>query len=410
MRKISARNKQKNISNMEHKVNINDKIRGSLIAGAMGDALGYEVEFMHRNAILAEYGEKGITKLALDERGKTQISDDTQMTLFTAAGMLMGITRGYMRGIGGRPEYYVTDAYKDWYYTQQRTAPENYHNHTWLFHIKELYSRRAPGLTCLHACEDIIAGREVRNNSKGCGGIMRVAPMPLLLASCACAGHCPYDLEEMAVACAEVASCTHKHPLGFLPAALLGIFLYKIAFLNATQVKEQIELLVADSLQIIDNIYKDDFIKHKKYLRQLTEKALKLAFSSVADADAIAELGEGWVAEETWAVALFCAVRHINSPEQAIIASVNHDGDSDSTGSVTGNIMGAIYGYNYIKERNLLCPEGCEIEQTLELANIILTIADDLTTSCIINEYDYHDTTEKQQWFDRYCEHLPAGV
>ena len=94
----------------------------------------------------------------------------------------------------------------------------------------------------------------------------------------------------------------------------------------------------------------------------------------------------------------------------AIIASVNHDGDSDSTGSVTGNIIGAVYGYNYIKERNLLCPDGCKIEQTLELANIILTIADDLTTSCIISEYDYHDTPEKQQWFDRYCEHLPAGV
>ena len=124
----------------------------------------------------------------------------------------------------------------------------------------------------------------------------------------------------------------------------------------------------------------------------------------------LAALGEGWVAEETWAIALYCAVRYINSPEQAIIASVNHDGDSDSTGSVTGNIIGAIYGYNYIKERNLLCPDGCKIEQTLELANIILTIADDLTTSCIINEYDYHDTPEKQQWFDRYCEHLPAGV
>lgn len=74
---------------MNSKVNINDKIRGSLIAGAMGDALGYEVEFMRRNAILAEYGENGITKFALDGNGKARISDDTQMTLFTAAGMLI---------------------------------------------------------------------------------------------------------------------------------------------------------------------------------------------------------------------------------------------------------------------------------------------------------------------------------
>lgn len=392
---------------MSSKVNINDKIRGSLMAGAMGDALGYEVEFMSRNAIFAEYGESGITKFALDSNGKARISDDTQMTLFTAGGMLMGMTRGSMRGIGGRPEYYVSYAYKDWYYTQQGTAPKDYHNYTWLYHIPELYARRAPGITCLRACEDIIANREVKNDSKGCGGIMRVAPMPLFFAGCASRGFCPYSIEELAVACAEVASCTHKHPLGFLPAALLGVFLYKIAFLNATQVKEQIEQLVADSLEVIDNIYKEDYQKHKKYLRELTQKALKLALSSVSDKEALAALGEGWVAEETWAVALYCAVRYIDYPEKALIVSVNHDGDSDSTGSVTGNIIGAIYGYNYIKERNLLCPDGCKIEQILELANIILTIADDLTNGCRIQECN---TPEEQRWIERYCEHRPAGI
>jgi ADP-ribosylglycohydrolase len=322
----------------------------------------------------------------------------------------MGITRGYMRGIGGNPEYYVDYAYKDWYYTQQRTVPKDYHNYTWLFHVPELYVRRAPGMTCLRACEDIIANREVRNDSKGCGGIMRVAPMPLLLAGCTSGEFCPYNIEELALASAKVASCTHKHPLGFLPAALLGVFLYKIAFLNAEEVKHQIKQLVSESLDVIDNVYKEDYEKHRKYLRELTEKSLALALSSMSDEDAIAQLGEGWVAEETWAVALYCAVRYIDSPEQALIVSVNHDGDSDSTGSVTGNIIGLIYGYEYLKERNLLCPEGCELEQILELANIILTIADDLTISCIISEYDYRGTPEKDRWFKRYCEHQPAGI
>ena len=392
---------------MNSKININDKIRGSLMAGAMGDALGYEVEFMSRSAILSKYGETGITKLALDDKGKAQISDDTQMTLFTAAGMLMGMTRGSMRGVGGEPENYVSYAYKDWYYTQQRTAPESYLNHTWLYHIPELYARRAPGITCLRACEDFIAGREVRNDSKGCGGIMRVAPMPLLLAGCASREFCPYNIEKLAVACAKVASCTHKHPLGFLPAALLGVFLYKVALLNVEEVKEQIEQLVADSLDVIEGIYNEDYLKHKKYLRELTQKALELALSSVSDEEALAALGEGWVAEETWAVALYCAVRYIDSPEKALIVSVNHDGDSDSTGSVTGNIIGAIYGYQYIKERNMLCLDGCELEQTLELANIILTIADDLSNGCRIQE---GNTPEEQRWIERYCEHRPAGI
>ena len=103
-------------------------------------------------------------------------------------------------------------------------------------------------------------------------------------------------------------------------------------------------------------------------------------------------------------IALYCAVRHVSSMEDAIIAAVNHDGDSDSTGAVCGNIMGAIYGYEAMKRKRLFCPQGKELEQTLELSNIILTLADDLYTSCIINEYDPINTPEKRQWYERYCE------
>ena len=148
----------------------------------------------------------------------------------------------------------------------------------------------------------------------------------------------------------------------------------------------------------------------KQYLKELTSKAVQLAHSNTSDADAIRQLGEGWVAEETWAIALYSAIRHIDSVEDAIIASVNHDGDSDSTGSVCGNIMGAIYGYEHIKERNIFCPEGKQLEDTLELSEIILALADDLSTGCIISEYDTIDTPEKRQWFDRYCEMKPAGI
>ncbi|MBQ2398917.1 MAG: ADP-ribosylglycohydrolase family protein, partial [Muribaculaceae bacterium] len=91
-------------------------------------------------------------------------------------------------------------------------------------------------------------------------------------------------------------------------------------------------------------------------------------------------------------------------------ASVNHDGDSDSTGSVCGNIMGAIYGYEHIKERNIFCPEGKKLEDVLELSEIILALADDLSTGCIISEYDPIDTPEKRQWYERYCEMKPSGI
>lgn len=95
---------------------LRDSVRGSLIGGAAGDALGYAVEFDRYPEIIAKYGQPGITEYEL-VNGVAEISDDTQMTLFTANGMLMGLTRWYMRGIGAAPEYYVEYAYQDWYDT-----------------------------------------------------------------------------------------------------------------------------------------------------------------------------------------------------------------------------------------------------------------------------------------------------
>ena len=390
-----------------------DSIRGCLMAGAAGDALGYEVEFMSRRSILSRFGDNGITKFALNRNGKALISDDTQMTLFTANGMLMGLTRGYMRGIGGRPEKYVDIAYLDWYYTQTGKKREmlidDWHP-TWLRDLPEMAHRRAPGNTCLSACESLFRCEKAQNNSKGCGGIMRVAPMALLDAGYASRNENSYSIEELAEAGGEIAEVTHKHPLGFLPASLLTVLLYKVIPMTAKQVQEEIDGIVADTVNILDRIYKGKYDADKRYLKELTMKAVQLAHSDISDADAIRQLGEGWVAEETWAIALYCAIRHIDSVEDAIIASVNHDGDSDSTGSVCGNIMGAIYGYEHIKERNIFCPEGKKLEDTLELSEIILALADDLSTGCIISEYDPIDTPEKRQWYERYCEMKPAGI
>lgn len=383
------------------------------MAGAAGDALGYEVEFMSRRFILSRFGEHGITKFALDRNGKALISDDTQMTLFTANGVLMGLTRGYMRGIGGRPEKYVDGAYLDWYYTQtgrKREILTDDCHLTWLRDLPEMAQLRAPGNTCLSACESLFRGEKVQNISKGCGGIMRVAPMALLNAGYTSRNENGYSIEELAEAGGEIAEVTHKHPLGFLPASLLLVMIYKIVLMSPKQVREEIDGIVADTVNILDRIYKGKYESDKQYLKGLTNKAVQLAHSNMSDADAIRELGEGWIAEETWAIALYCAIRHIDSVEDAIIASVNHDGDSDSTGSVCGNIMGAIYGYEHIKQLNIFCPEGKNFEDTIELAEIILALADDLSTGCIISEYSPIDTPEKRQWYERYCEMKPVGI
>lgn len=398
----------------ERKRRVKDCIRGSLMAGAAGDALGYPVEFMSRNAILARYGDKGITEFKLDSDGKALVSDDTQMTLFTANGMLMGLTRGYMRGIGGDPKDYVDGAYIDWYYTQtvnKKSERDDFH-YTWLRDLPELAHRRAPGITCLNACESLLAHRDVENNSKGCGGIMRVAPMGLLDASFKESGGSGfyYKTVYLAEAGAHIARVTHLHPLGYLPAALMTLLLSRIVPLTPDEVKESIIDIINDGLDVMMNMYGNDYAKYKEYLRALTLKAVNLAHSNISDIQAIMQLGEGWTAEEAWAISLYCVIRHIDNMKEAIIAAVNHDGDSDSTGSITGNIMGAIYGYEAIKRERLFCPYGKKFEDTIELHNIILAIADDLYTGCIISEYDPIDTPEKKQWYARYCEMKPVGI
>ncbi len=119
-----------------------DKIRGSLFGGAIGDALGYPVEFLRSREIFKRYGENGICEYRL-ENGQALISDDTQMSLFTACGLLYGDTRYRMRGMGAPMETYIYAAYLDWLSTQRGGEPEE--KVSWLCNVPALYSLRAPG-------------------------------------------------------------------------------------------------------------------------------------------------------------------------------------------------------------------------------------------------------------------------
>lgn len=402
-----------------------DLVRGSLIGGAAGDALGYAVEFDRYSEIIAKYGKTGITEYD-QVNGVAEISDDTQMTLFTANGMLMGITRWYMRGIGASPEYYVEYAYQDWYETQMKSYVSvmkkddeyDFSRHTWLSALPELYARRAPGSTCLTAIKEMKERQTPQNDSKGCGGVMRVAPWPLF---CAC-HEVRYEVEEIDVAGGEIARLTHKHPLGWIPSILLTHIIYRIVkdgdFKGRDRASslKQFTTIVNEALQLLpDLVVKNNvsdvtwdqektigevFHNEVEYQRELIELALFLAGNELSDVDNISRLGEGWVGEETLAIAVYAVARHIDSFEDVLIASVNHDGDSDSTGAVAGNIIGAIVGYEAIPDK---------FKNYLELHDVILAIADDLHQGCIISEYSEMNTPEKRQWFSRYCDMRPAG-
>lgn len=365
-----------------------NKFRGCLIGGAIGDALGYAVEFMKDSDIFAKYGENGITEYELINN-VALISDDTQMTLFTANGLLLGTTRGMMRGIMGTYPSYIALCYEDWLKTQTaegfRFEPPRY---SWLNNVSEMNHSRAPGRTCINYLMDNNLGTtsEPKNNSKGCGGVMRVAPIGLYFDDSK-----EYSLDVIDMIGAEAAALTHGHELGYIPAAMLVHIVYLLS---------QKEISVLDAVQDAKNAMIRLFpnAKHLNELIILTDRAIQLASEKcVDDLDAIRELGQGWVAEETLAIAIYCSVKYSRDFEKAIIAAVNHSGDSDSTGAVTGNILGAYLGIDAIPKKFL---------ENLELKDTILEVADDLFNDCRMTEYgDYRDDV----WVSKYIKHTYPG-
>ena len=374
---------------------IRDKIRGSLFGGAVGDALGYPVEFIGEYSIFSKYGDRGITSYELNKNGKAVISDDTQMVLFTANGLLAGNTAFCMQGKEGFPRLDVEQAYLDWLLTQISSRQQvNGHErftkeggYSWLLDVPELYARRAPGITCLRALEGGTYGKEdfirnPRNDRKGCGGIMRVAPVALMYRP---DENCDIDIKSLDWEAAQIAAITHGHSLGYMPAAVVSHIITRI-LTSDSQVN--LKEIVLDAREAMKEIFAGD--ENLDKLVRIIDLAVSLSENSRDDLKNIHALGEGWVAEETLGISLYCALKYQEDFSAGIIASVNHKGDSDSTGAVTGNILGALVGYDAIEEK---------WKQDLELSDVILEMADDLYQGCLMEERGYDSD---QVWMTKY--------
>ena len=269
------------------------RARGCLLGGAVGDALGAPVEFLSIAEIRNRFGQSGIRDFAPAYGRVGAITDDTQMTLFTAEGLLRGWVRGALKGICHPPSV-IHHAYFRWHLTQG-AAPDALHEEIgreigrdgWLFGIAALHARRAPGATCLAALRAATGLGQppvAHNDSKGCGGVMRVAPVGLF------AGLVGNDDAVFGLA-TDAAALTHGHPSGFLAAGFLAV-----------------------------------------------------------------------------AIAVCCALAARDFADGACLA-VNHSSDSDSTGAIAGNLLGALLGEAAIPASWLA---------RLELRDEITALADDL--------------------------------
>ena len=309
-----------------------DRFLGCMLGGATGDALGYIIEFDDWYTIRKKFGPYGLrTILRLDANGrKGIISDDTQMSLFTADGLLWAAHDALP------PEEGLYRSYMRWYYTQTKQVVQpdqsawmtrQAHEKEWDYDMigeEDLYARRAPGKTCLSALAG--SGRSdnlfADNDSKGCGSIMRAAPVGLFYAG---------DPEKAFDVGCQSGRLTHGNPTGYLAAGMLSASVSLLSQGNE----------LADTLPEVMRILQ----KHEHYegVKRAVMRAVDEAVTDREAWRAMKRIGKGWVAEETYALAIYCLLK-TGTLKDAVIMACNQDGDSDSCGAVCGNMAGAMYG------------------------------------------------------------------
>ncbi len=318
-----------------------NKILGCLYGGAAGDALGADVEFMSLKEIQKKYGSQGIQYYDL-KQGDAAFTDDTQMLLFTLEGILMWEK---IRKVspGAKVENCIFDAYRDWLYTQEQNgAKKSKHKaKTKLYAIPELHRRMAPGLTCISALHSNKKGRMEKpiNDSKGNGGVMRVAPVGFW-----------FDRERQSVRqtmlmAADSAALTHGHPLGYISAAMMAGIINECIYGDSFSLKEAI---------LRSRQWTQEMFANAEYLEELLELvdlAVTLAETETNSVAAIAQLGRSALAESALAIAIYCALTHEQDFAGGIITAVNFDGDSDTVAAIAGNLLGAWNGLERIGEQ-----------------------------------------------------------
>lgn len=363
-----------------------ERVRGCLLGGAIGDALGGPVEFQHLSTILGDHRPGGVRTFVAwpDGTPAGTITDDTQMTLFTAEGLIRaGVRRE--RGLGLTVAV-IHQSYDEWLDTQTRLPPSGAPDGT-LLSEPWLYARRAPGHTCLDALHTARAGAPripqygglAVNDSKGCGGVMRVAPIGLLPP-----GQGPIDF--VFDAAAQAAGYTHGHPTGQLASGAFAVIVHRLV--DGATLDESLDT----ALELL--AHRNNHQETTTALRQARHLARSSAHGSSAagvdsrpvdaelveslggalvDGERVESLGGGWVAEEALAIAVYAALTNPGPGQilDALATAVTHSGDSDSTGSICGNLLGALHGEAALPD---------DLATTVEGRTTVLRLADALVS------------------------------
>lgn len=340
-----------NIQSKENVSELSDKFQACLLGGAIGDAVGRPVERVRINDIKDRYGDEGIQDMQTVGL-KGRVTDDTQLTIFTADGLIKSDISG--KSNNEEPDYdIIYNSYKDWYKTQTeglKNKPEKL-NTGWIGEMDELYYSGGAGPTCLGSLKEGKMGtiENPINESKSCGAAMRVAPVGLKY----------HNNPELAFnVAAKCGAMTHSAPEAYLPAGFLGAVIAHVT--NGKSIEEAVD----KSLEILQTKENSESTYDLISLAKLLAKN-----DNISPDDAIPQIGKGWRGDEAIAISVYCALKEPQNFKKAVLIAVNHDGDSDSTGSMVGNILGASLGSSHIPEN---------WKNNIEMSEEIKAIAHDL--------------------------------
>jgi ADP-ribosylglycohydrolase len=272
-----------------------EKAKGIMFGLAIGDALGYPTEFMSLREIKAKYGPQGISDLP----EPALFSDDTQMTVAITEALVEAGDQDLETLMASVRKHFIA-----WLH-----APEN---------------DRAPGRTCLQGVGNLEKGLHWSQSgiaeSKGCGSAMRAATIGYYYQND------PERLREVAHA---TGICTHGHPTADA-ACMATAYLVKLILDG-----ESPEVLIDRTLHFTAGL-SDEFERAIFRVRQ----CLPLG----DEEKALSSLGEGWVAEEAVALALYCFLRYPDNYRAAVLRGANTNGDSDTVACIAGALAGARVG------------------------------------------------------------------
>jgi len=298
------------------------KARGVIYGLAIGDALGWPLEFIPLSSIKARYGPQGLRDLP----DPALFTDDTQMSLAIAKALIES----------GEADLEMLMRAVAAHFIAWKNSPEN---------------NRAPGAACMRGVEALEAGIPWYESgvpySKGCGSAMRVAPIGYLYQDD------PARLRSVAIATGRV---THTHRTAEA-ACLAAAFLVKLA-LDGIPPHLYLEVVLDVTSGISD-----------EFDAALMRMAHALTLSS--EEEAMRYIGEGWTGEEAIALALYCVLRYPDDYAAAIWRAANSNGDSDSVACITGGIMGARLGVKAIPPAWI-----ARIEKSNELAALADRLAE----------------------------------